>query len=245
MHRAWQEAESGLNVADDIFREVDEEMRAERLRALARRYMILAGVIVAVICIGGGAWQYNAWRVQQADQASADAYFAALRNATASHAPDGQATPLNDQQKTALTQLAALEKTARPPLRALSRMERAALLANSGDTAQALALWAQVNEDRAADPTISSLAGLLWVQHQLDTADPAMLRSRLALLDGAQQPWHGLALECEALLDLRQGHEQDARGRLQRLSMDMNVSDGVRTRADGLLQALGNDNAGG
>lgn len=245
MHRAWQQAESGLNVADDIFREVDEEMRAERLRALARRYMMLAGVIVVAICIGGGAWQYNAWRVHQADQASADAYFAALKNATTAHSPDGQPAPLNAQQKTALEQLATLEKTARPPLRALSRMERAALLVNSGDTARALALWAQVNADQGADPTISSLAGLLWVQHQIDTADPAMLRSRLALLDGAQQPWRGLALECEALLDLRQGHDDEARRRLERLSMDMNVSDGVRTRADGLLQTLGTGHAGG
>ncbi|MDT8872394.1 hypothetical protein RAA17_17510 [Komagataeibacter rhaeticus] len=42
------------NVADDIFTEVDEEIRAERIRALARRYLVVAGVVVAGICIGAG-----------------------------------------------------------------------------------------------------------------------------------------------------------------------------------------------
>ncbi|MCE2563924.1 hypothetical protein [Komagataeibacter sp. FNDCF1] len=232
-------------MADDIFTEVDEEIRAERIRALARRYLVVAGVVVAGICIGAGGWQYSVSRAHRADAAVSAAYFTAM--ADAARAPDAAASgvaPLTTRQKTGLAELQALDAKARPPLRILARMERAALLAGSGDVPAALALWDGVAQEQAVDPTIAALASLLWVQHQVDGGDPATLRSRLALLDGAGQPWRGQAIETEALLDLRTGRDADARARFTRLAMDMTVGDGVRNRAEAMLQTMGDD-AGG
>ncbi|RFD20513.1 hypothetical protein DY926_05315 [Komagataeibacter melaceti] len=227
-------------MADDIFTEVDEEIRAERIRALARRYLVVAGVAVAAICIGAGGWQYSLSRAHKADAAVSASYFAAMRDAArAPDMPAGTVTPLSTRQKGALAALEALDGKARPPLRMLARMERAALLAGSGDTPGALALWDEVSRDQATDRVIASLASLLWVQHQIDSGDPATLRSRLAVLDAADQPWRGQAIEAEALLDLRAGKETDARARYERLSMDMGVADGVRSRAEAMLQMLG------
>ncbi|GAB6966118.1 hypothetical protein JCM25156A_01550 [Komagataeibacter kakiaceti JCM 25156] len=231
-------------MADDIFTEVDEEIRAERIRALARRYLVVAGVAVAAVCIGAGGWQYSLSRAHKADAAVSASYFAAMRDAA--RAPDmpGAITPLGARQKGALEALTALDGKARPPLRILARMERAALLAGSGDTPAALALWDEVARDQATDPVLASLASLLWVQHQIDSGDPATLRSRLAVLDAADQPWRGQAIEAEALLDLRAGRETDARARYERLSMDMGVADGVRSRAEAMLQMLGDGTDG-
>ncbi|MBB2200333.1 tetratricopeptide repeat protein [Gluconacetobacter tumulisoli] len=226
-------------MADDIFREVDEDMRAERLRALARRYVVAAVAVVAVICAGVGGWQYHAWRTRQADRAWAAAYFAALHAADSSNIALGETAPLTPQQKDALTRLAALDKGSVPVgLRTMARLEQASLLSSSGDIKAALGLWDQVQADDGADPVLRGLAGLLWVQHQIDGGDPATLRSRLATLDGVGKPWRALAIECEGLLDLRQGHDADARRRFAQLSAAADAPEGLRSRAGGLLQTL-------
>jgi hypothetical protein len=224
-------------VADDIFREVDDDLRAERLRALARRYVVAAVGVVAVAGAGIGGWQYHAWRVRQADQAWAATYFTALHAADTSRLTPGETTTLTPQQQDALRHFATLD-AAPPGLRTLARLERAALLASSGDVRSALPLWTQVADDGAADPLLRSLASLLWVQHQIDDGDPATLRSRLTTLDGAGKPWRALAIECEAMLDLRQGRTADARRRFAQLSAEADVPDGLRSRAGGLLQTL-------
>ncbi|WP_130731010.1 hypothetical protein [Komagataeibacter xylinus] len=231
-------------MADDIFMEVDEEIRAERIRALARRYLVVAGVVVAAVCIGAGGWQYSVSRAHKADAAVSAAYFTAMQDAA--RAPDAAGTDagLTARQKKGLQELEALDAQARPPLRVLERMERAALLATDGKLPAALALWDGVSQEHAVDPTIASLASLLWVQHQIDGGDPATLRSRLAVIDGAGQPWRGQAIEAEALLDLRVGKPAEARAKFERLAMDMTIADGVRSRAEAMLQTLGGD-AGG
>nr|WP_220790416.1 tetratricopeptide repeat protein [Gluconacetobacter takamatsuzukensis] len=212
-------------------------MRMERLRLMARRYVGAAVAVVAVAAAGVGGWQYHAWRGRQAAEAAGATYFAALRAADTSHIAPGETNALTPQQKDALARLATLDGVP-SGLRTLSRLERAALLASSGDGKGALALWAQVADDQRADALLRGLASLLWVQHQIDDGDPAVLRSRLATLDGAGKPWRGLAEECEAMLDLRQGHLADARRRLGQLTTQIDVPEGLRSRAGGMLQTL-------
>ena len=52
-------------------------------------------------------------------------------------------------------------------------------------------------------------------------------------------PWHALAQEAEALLDLRQGQTDAARQALRQLAQDTTAPPGVRGRANGLLARLG------
>nr|WP_220790504.1 hypothetical protein [Gluconacetobacter asukensis] len=212
-------------------------MRMERLRLMARRYVGAAVAVVVVAAAGVGGWQYHAWRGRQAAQAWGTTYFTALRAADTSHIAPGETSALTPQQKDALARLATLDGVP-SGLRTLSRLERAALLASSGDSKGALALWSQVADDQGADALLRGLASLLWVQHQIDNGDPAVLRSRLATLDGAGKPWRGLAEECEAMLDLRQGHLADARRRLGQLTTQIDVPEALRSRAGGMLQTL-------
>ncbi|MBB2195937.1 MAG: tetratricopeptide repeat protein [Gluconacetobacter sp.] len=224
-------------MADDIFREVDDDMRMERLRLMARRYVGAAVAVAVVAAAGVGGWQYHAWRGRQDAQAWGATYFAALHLADTSHIAPGETSALTPQQKDAMARLATLDNVP-SGLRTLSRLERAALLASSGDTRGALALWTQVSDDQAADPLLRGLASLLWVQHQIDDGDPAVLRSRLATLDGAGKPWRGLAQESEAMLDLRQGRVADARRKLSQITTQIDVPEGLRSRAGGMLQTL-------
>ena len=93
----------------------------------------------------------------------------------------------------------------------LARLREAALKADAGDLQGATALWDQVAGDSSADPLLRDLASLLWAQHQIDTGDPSLLQARLKALAAPDNPWHALAEEQLALLDLRQGKTDQAR----------------------------------
>jgi len=226
-----------LSVADDIIREVNEEVQLERMRTMARRYGGVAiGLIVVALCAAGG-WEYHAWRSRQAVEQAAARYFAASHLAQATHVA-GIAAPLSDDQKKAVADFRAIVQDGPEGLRTLSRLRIAALLQGSGDKAGALTTWQTVQDDTAADPALRGLASLLWVQTQLDSADPATLRARLQPLTQGHGAWHGLAQEALAMLDLRDGREADARRLLAALSQDAEAPDGVRDRAGALLQTF-------
>jgi hypothetical protein len=63
----------------DIFNEIDEQLRQEKIRKLWDRYGVLLLVLAVAIVAGVAGWRfYDNWRVQQA-QAQGDAFVAAGR----------------------------------------------------------------------------------------------------------------------------------------------------------------------
>ena len=215
----------------DIFDEVDEELRAERAQAVLRRY---AGVIIAAaVLIVGAAAGWQAWRWYQAkqDAAAAQQYMVAM------HAANAAAT--DDARRQALAALQPVVAGAPDGYRTLARLRAAALKADSGDVAGAATLWTEVAADSGADPLLRQLASLLWATHQIDTADPALLESRLKPLTEPGNVWRPLAEEQLAVLDLRQGKPDPARTILTRLANDVTAPAGLRGRAAGLLARLG------
>jgi hypothetical protein len=100
-------------------------------------------------------------------------------------------------------------------------------------------LWNRVADDAAADPLLRQAATLFAVEHALGTGDPAALAARLKPLVAADSPWHALAQEAQALLELKQGHDDAARTLLKQLAQDTATPEGVRGRANALLAQLG------
>ena len=111
--------------------------------------------------------------------------------------------------------------------------------ADAGDLAGAEALWNKVAGDSSADPLLRDLASLLWAQHGIDQGDPSLLEARLKALAAPDNPWHALADEQLALLDLRLGKDDQAKATLQRLAQDTTAPSGVRGRANALLTRMG------
>ena len=67
---------------------------------------------------------------------------------------------------------AAIATDAPAGYRALARLRAAALKAEAGDRAAALALWDGIARDGAVEPLYRSLATLMWGLHSLDGGDP-------------------------------------------------------------------------
>ena len=63
--------------------------------------------------------------------------------------------------------------------------------------------------------------------------------ARLKALANPDNPWHALAQEQLALLDLRQGKTDQAKTALRRLAEDAGAPSGVRGRASALLGRMG------
>jgi hypothetical protein len=212
----------------DIFAEVDEDLRADRAQRMLKKYggVLIAAAVVVVACTAG--WQ--AWRSHEAREAArvGAIFLDALKSAAAPAGRDA-----------ALAELAKVTAEGGPGYRELSRMREAAIRFDAGERDAALALWDQAAGDSGADKLLRDLASLLWVWHQLDTGAPDALRARLAPLTAPENAWRPLAEEAQALLDIREGHKDAARDTLRRLSQDQAAPDGVRGRAGGLLDRLG------
>jgi hypothetical protein len=219
------------NVAD-IFHEVDEDLRAERAQALFKRYAGLGVLVLVLILAGVGGWQTWRWWQNRQDLAVAGEFLAAMRTADATGPAAAAQRPAS---------IAAFEAVAaRSPegYRTLARLRAAGLKADAGDAAGAATLWDQVSADGSADPLLRDLASLLWVQHQLGSADPAALDVRLGPLLASDNPWRFLAAETQALLLMREGKSDAARDSVRRLSLDPRAPEGIRGRADALLNRL-------
>ena len=234
--------ESGTDVADDIFKEIDEDLRAERLRAAGRRLGALGVVVVVLVAAGVGLWEVEAYKGRQKAAATATTFFAATRLADGGAHPDGGPIPSSKQAASLFAQVAS-----RGPegFRTMARFRLAQLAWEGGRTVQALAYWNAIHEDASADPTLRGLASLLWVQHQVASGDAALLESRLGALSRPGGPWRPLAQEVDAELDLRLGHIAEARRKLAALSIDGSAPEGLRDRASGLEETLGTAKTGG
>ena len=221
----------GYETLVDIFDEVDEDLRADRARVFLTRYGgAIVGAALAIV-VAVGAWK--SWQWYEARQAAkvADIYFAALRAA----AP----TLSGQDRQTAQTDLARVTASGADGYRTVSRLLAASVAADAGDLERARAEWDALRSDGSADPLLRDLATLAEVTRQMDKGDAVALAADLKPLLANTNPWHSLAQEADALLDLKRGSADDARETLRKLAADTTAPQGVRQRASGLLGQLG------
>lgn len=213
----------------DIFDEVNEDLRAERMKRLATRYGgLLAGLALVVVLGVAGLQGWRWWEARKATEAAA-AYVAAAEFAAAPGTPAGEAAQ----------RFAGLAAAAPEGYAVLGRLRAAALQAEAGEREAALALWDQVARDSGAAPLYRDLATLMWGLHALDSPDPAAIEARLAPLAVPGHAFQHSAEEIRALAALRRGEAEAARRSLAALVADRTAPDGVRERAQRVLAGLG------
>ena len=218
----------------DIFDEVDEEIRGDQRRRVARRGAVAAAALAVLLLVVVGGWQLWRWRELQASRAVAGRFLAAMQQA------DG-ATPAAREadRAAAAASFAQIAATAPDGYRVLALLREAALRAAGGDNAAARALWDQVAADQEASALLRGYASLLWAESQVDDGDAAVVQARLVPLLAPESAWRPLAEEAQALVQLRSGQEPSGRATLRRLAGDVSAPNGVRQRATVVLQSLG------
>jgi hypothetical protein len=209
----------------DIFDEVQEDLRAEAARRMARRYSgaVVAALLLIMAGTGGFVWWQN--RQKAAAEAVASRYIDAAREAD--HAEPAAAA--------ALSSIAA---TGPEGYRILANLRLAALDWQAGRQAQAVAAWQAVSGDASAPTLLRDLATLSRLQHQLDTGNPVELKQQAESLTAADNPWRPMAEQVIGLLDLRTGKPSEAAAVFKRLSVDPLSPPAMREMAADLLQTI-------
>lgn len=217
--------------AEELFREVDEELQRDRMIALWKRWggPVVAGVTVLVLAVAGWqGWQW--WQHREAVQA-------AQRYAVAEQ--------LLEQDRPAEAAAAFERFAAEAPagFATMARLQAATAAIEAGDRAAGLAALEAVASG-AEDPLLRDLATVLAVTMQIDEAEPRALIGRLEPLATDTGAWRHLAREMIAVAALRAGEQARAIEALEALEQDAEAPQGARQRATELLQALGAESTG-
>lgn len=212
----------------DIFREVDEELRRDRLEKLWKRYGVL--IVVAVVAVVAGTGGFIAWRNWQQSQAETQTQQLAdaLRLAGA---PDGQGGTAGGNPEAAADALSAFAGQTGAGPGTLARFYEAGLRAREGNGDAAVSIYDQLAQSSGVAQVYRDLATVLSVMHQVQSGDPGQLRARLQPLTAETSPWRHSARELTALLAIRAGDRDTAAKLFAQLQGDASAPSGVRNRA--------------
>jgi len=210
----------------EIFREIDEELRQDKLKEQWTKYgkYMIAVAVVIVGAVGG----FKGWEAyeQQQREAAAALYLEAA-----------QLSSQNDLTGAA-AKLGQVATEGNLGYRIVGLLQQAAVLSEAGDKEGAAAIYQKLAADPDVPGRYQDLAVLLMAMQQADTADPADLMERLRPISGNDKPWRYSAREVMAGLMLRMNDLAAAREELQGLADDLDAPAGARARAAELLQTL-------
>lgn len=206
----------------DIFNEIQNDIRRDRLNDFWRRYGVLL-VIGAVIFVGAIAgWRLYEYFGEQNAQAAGDRFQQAL---TLSR--DGK----HAEAETAMQQIAA---DAPSGYAALARFAAAAELAPR-DPAVAAQRFDALSREGNVEQGLRDLARLRAAMLLVDTQPPAEIANRVEALAAPGNVWRHTAREIMALAHLRAGDGAEAQRWAQALVSDPEVPQGSRARGQILL----------
>lgn len=208
----------------EIFSEIDDELRRERLHKIWERYSALIVAAAVLLVVAVGAWQgYTWWSAKQASEAGAAFEAAAQLAAEGKHA----------EAEAAFSKLAA---DAPSGYRAMARL-RAAAEAAARDPAAAVPLYDAIAADGSIDAASRDLARIRAAGLLVDSASYADILARIEAATGEGATYHHAARELLALSAWRNNDPAAARKWLDMIGADETTPPSLRQRAEA-LQAL-------
>lgn len=212
---------------ETFLREVDDELRKERVNQAFTRYgwWIIAGVVLLLAAIGGAFW----WRAQQA--AAAEAQGESLLTALDSLESGARAAATPKIDQLAESEIAGYR------VAALFARANAQVAANQLPAAAATLGTIAANEDFAEPYRHAALVRQTALQ--FDSLPPAQVVQRLESLARPGQPFFGAAGEMVGVALLRMNQPQRAGPLFGRIGRDETVPPSIRTRAIQMAGALG------
>lgn len=213
-------------MSDDTFiREVNEQMRRERMEGVWKRFgkFVIAGVVLVILATIA----YVVWERQQAARAAADGdrYFAAVDLASAGDTQGAVA---------AFEDLASDGVGAYPHL---ARLRIAATLAADGDRSGAVAALDEV-ANSSAPQALRDVAAVRAAYLLVDDGTPDDVRERVERLTNEASALRHPAREAIGLSLWRAGDGEAARPFFQQISEDLSAPSGIVQRAGLMLDLI-------
>ena len=210
----------------DIFQEVDEEVRRERLQQLWERHGNLIVALALLIVLGVGGWRgYDWWENRKAAESGA-AFEAAVALGESGKQDEAQAA------------FGKLAKEGSSGYRMLARFREAAELAKT-DPAAAVKAYDSLAAESALGRSLQDLAAIRAGLILVDTATPAELATRLEPLTATDRPFRHTARELLALGAWRAGDTAAAKRWFDLIATDIETPAGTRQRIEVLMTLSG------
>lgn len=210
----------------DIFREVEEDVRRERIEKLWKDYGHYAIAALVLLFVGIGGWQLWQRHEGQERAKSAAAFIAAQRITN----PQAAASAFVDIARTAPKGYASVAQLA----------EAGAMFA-SGQQSSAIDLYKQIAKNDSG--TIGMVARLRAAWALADTASRTEIANLLQPLDQPGNAWRENAEEVLAYADYRAMDTKSALARFSALAVDPQAPDALRRRAEAMASFLKNGGA--
>lgn len=211
---------------DTLLREVNEELRRERLEKLWERYGIylIAAAALIVAVVGG----YNLWdsRQRAMSEEGGARYEAALNLLKANKSDEAQAA------------FGAIIADGHAGYAALAQLQVAGLHLKAERPNDALAVFEKLATSGAANQSIKTFAAMQAASLRLEEADFTEMQNRLNDLANGTTPWRIPAKELLATAAYKSGKLDEARKLLLALLTEPEAPRGTTDRVQLLLGAI-------
>lgn len=213
---------------DAFLREVDDAVRQDRMLGFWTRYgrWVVGAIVVGLIAFAG--WLYWEHHSTRASGETAEQMGKLLDTVVGGGTPDPK-------------QLQALADADQPGYRAAAQLTRAAVTAQKGDSAGAIALYKAMAADTKLDQPYRDLALVRQTALEFDGMKPADIVARLKPLAVAGDPWFGSAGEMTAIAYMKMGKPDLAGPIFAAVAKDKQVPQTIRSRARQMAGLLGID----
>lgn len=213
---------------ESFLREVDENLRRDRMRDFAKSYgkWLIAGIVLFLAAIAG--WIY--WQERQQQQAAAQS------EELSAIFTDIGSNRLNN----AKPRLEALANADNEVVRASVLLTQAAIALEANDRSTALAKYKALSDGDLPE-TYQQLGLVRVTALEFDSIQPQEVIARMQPLAKPGEPWFGAAGEMTAMAYLKQGQKQQAAKLFAQIAADRTVPESLRSRATQIAGTLGVD----
>lgn len=215
------------NEGETFLREVDEELRKERMNRFVARYgwAIIAAIVLLLGAVGGGIW----WKNRQAEAAAAkgETLLEALDSLEAGN------------RNAAVPKIAELAQSNVDGYRVAALFTRANSETAAGNNAAAIATLRSIAQDEGIDESYRQAALVRQTALEFDTLPPQQVIQRLAPIARPGSAWFGTAGEMVGIAYLKLRQPNRAGPLFAQIGRDESVPPSIRTRAVQMAGSLG------
>lgn len=217
----------------DVFSEVDDELRSEKLKKLWKKTgpFVIGGAVLFIAAMGGRVyWQdyVIGQRIQESER-----YQAAVSDLEAGRDAE------------ALAGFEGLIASSKYGYGLLSRLQKAANLATSGDIPGAISAYDAISADTGLTQRFREYGALMAVLILIDQGGTEEAYERLAPLVKAGSNWYYSANEALALMYFSEARYQEAEEIFLRLAVDPATPPDLKNRAGEFMQMIENKKPAG
>jgi hypothetical protein len=214
---------------ETFLREVDENLRRDQLRGMARRYgpLLVGGIVLLLVAVGG--WLY--WQDKQRRDSAEDS------ETLAQVYTDIGAGKLD----TVPQRLDGLAADGTDAVRATALFTRAAIAVEQNDRPAAIARYNEIAADKGLPAPYRDLGLIRATALEFDAIQPDQVIARMQPLTKPGNPWFGSAGELTAMAMIKQGKRNEAGRLFAAVAADRQVPESIRARAVQIAGTLGVD----